>query len=297
MTESFTPLLTTTDWNAEWMQLQKARRHRDSAVYWNERAKTFTSKDYPNPYVNSFLERAGVAPEESVFDMGCGTGALALPLGEAGHAVTAADFSEGMLSILRGELEARGIKSVHCEQMSWEDDWEEHGITPKSHDVCTASRSIAVDDMRAALLKLTMVARRRVCITLPTGASPRTDDHVIEALGLASRVGRDHLYAVNILSSMGFEPELTYIKSSRHDTFETFDDALHKYDDMVRKACALLPETRTQIALSKLKPWLETQIVENEDAGKPGEKGIPQGALRLREPRTITWAFIAWNVD
>ena len=84
MTESFTPLLTTTDWNAEWMQLQKARRHRDSAVYWNERAKTFTSKDYPNPYVSSFLERAGVAPEESVFDMGCGTGALALPLGEAG---------------------------------------------------------------------------------------------------------------------------------------------------------------------------------------------------------------------
>ena len=140
MTESFTPLLTTTDWNAEWMQLQKARRHRDSSVYWNERAKTFTSKDYPNPYVNSFLERAGVAPEESVFDMGCGTGALALPLGEAGHAVTAADFSEGMLSILRGELEARGIKSVHCEQMSWEDDWEEHGIAPKSHDVCTASR-------------------------------------------------------------------------------------------------------------------------------------------------------------
>ena len=63
MTESFTPLLTTTDRNAEWMQLQKARRHRDSAVYWNERAKTFTSKDYPNPYVNSFLERAGIAPE------------------------------------------------------------------------------------------------------------------------------------------------------------------------------------------------------------------------------------------
>ena len=84
--------------------------------------------------------------------MGCGTGALALPLGEAGHAVTAADFSEGMLSILHGELEARGIKSVHCEHMSWEDDYEEHGIAPKSHDVCTAPRAIAVDDMRAALL-------------------------------------------------------------------------------------------------------------------------------------------------
>ena len=46
MTESFTPLLTTTDWNAEWMQLQKARRHRDSAVYWNERAAAFRP-DHP----------------------------------------------------------------------------------------------------------------------------------------------------------------------------------------------------------------------------------------------------------
>ena len=297
MTENFTPLLTTTDWNKEWMQLQKARRHNDDASYWNERAKTFTSKDYPNPYVTAFLERAGIAPEESVFDMGCGTGALALPLGEAGHAVTAADFSEGMLSILRDALETRGITSVHCEQMRWEDDWQEHGIAPKSHDVCTASRSIAVDDMRAALLKLTQVARRRVCITLPTGASPRTDDNVLEALGLASRVGRDHLYAVNILSGLGFEPELSYIKSTRVDTFDSFDEALRKYDDMVRKACIYLPEMRTQVALAKLEPWLRTQIVENENAGTPGEKGAAQGALRLLKPRTITWAFIAWNVD
>ena len=124
MTESFTPLLTTTDWNDEWMQLQKARRHCDDASYWNERAKTFTSKDAPNPYVNAFLERAGIAPGESVFDMGCGSGALAVPLGKAGHAVTAADFSEGMLSLLEGALEKHGVTNVRCEQMRWEDDWE-----------------------------------------------------------------------------------------------------------------------------------------------------------------------------
>lgn len=297
MTESFTPLLTTTDWNDEWMQLQKARRHCDDASYWNERAKTFTSKDAPNPYVNAFLERAGIAPGESVFDMGCGSGALAVPLGKAGHAVTAADFSEGMLSLLEGALEKHGVTNVRCEQMRWEDDWEAHGIEPKSHDVCTASRSIAVDNMRAALLKLTRVARRRVCITLPTGASPRTDDHVLEALGLSSRLGHDHLYAMNILANMGFEPELSYIKSARMDTFASFDDALAKYDDMIRKACIYLPEKRVQIALSKLGPWLETQLTENENAGAPDEKGIAQGALRFREKRVITWAFIAWNAE
>ena len=120
---------------------------------------------------------------------------------------------------------------------------------------------------------------------------------MIEALGLASRVGRDHLYAVNILSSMGFGLELTYIKSSRHDTFETFDDALRKYDDMVRKACALLPETRARGSRSRSSnPGSRRKSSRTRTPASLRER-IPQGALRLREPRTITWAFIAWNVD
>ena len=297
MDHSFTPLLTTTDWNAEWKELQRARRHADDASYWDERAKTFTTKDSPNPYVERFLELAQVRDGESVFDMGCGTGAIALPLAAAGHEVTAADFSSGMLSGLRERAGKDGVTGVETIKMSWEDDWEEHGIAPRSHDVCTASRSIAVDDMRLALLKLSAVARRRVCITLPTGSSPRTDARVLDALGLANRVGRDHLYAIAMLVNLGFEPEVGYIKSARLDTFSSVDDAVAKYQAMVEAQTAFVPEKRVQVALAKLRPWVESQLVENENAGKPDEKGIEQGVLRLAAPRVVSWAHISWNVD
>ena len=297
MDNSFTPLLTTTDWNAEWKELQHARRHVDDATYWDERAKTFTTKDSPNPYVERFLTLAQVRDGESVFDMGCGTGAIALPLAASGHKVTAADFSGGMLSGLRERAGKEGVTGIETIQMSWEDDWEEHGVAPRSHDVCTASRSIAVDDMRLALLKLSAVARRRVAITLPTGSSPRTDARVLDALGLANRVGRDHLYAIAMLVNLGFEPEVGYIKSTRLDTFSSVDDAVAKYRGMVESQAAFVPEKRVQIALAKLRPWVESQLVENENAGKPDEKGVEQGILRLATPRVVSWAHISWNVE
>ncbi|MFR5827956.1 MAG: hypothetical protein ACLUE1_02245 [Adlercreutzia equolifaciens] len=37
------------------------------------------------------------------------------------------------------------------------------------------------------------------------------------------------------------------------------------------------------------------QLVPNETAGAPDRKGVLQLAWRLAEPRTVTWAFLAWN--
>ena len=51
MHDAFTPLLTTTDWNEEWKELQKVRRHADDAAFWDKRSATFTTKDAPNLYV------------------------------------------------------------------------------------------------------------------------------------------------------------------------------------------------------------------------------------------------------
>ena len=292
---SFVPLLTTRDWNAEWKELQKARRHADDAGYWDKRAATFGTKDAPNPYVDRFLELAGVRPGETVFDMGCGTGALAMPLGAAGHNVVAADFSCGMLGVLQGELDARGINCVTTKQMSWEDDWEAHGVGPESADVCMASRSIAVEDIERALLRLNSVARRRVCITLATGSSPRTDERILADLGLDHALGRDYLYAFNILIANGIYPEVSYIRSERADTFESFEDAHENLSKMINDASTFASDEERARAVERLRGWLEENLVENPHAGKPDRKGVPEKRFRLRNPRVITWAFIAWD--
>lgn len=295
MTQNFTPLLSATDWNEEWKRLQIARRKADNSEYWDKRSKTFSTKDAPNAYVDRFLELARIEPGETVFDMGCGTGALSVPLGEEGHKVIAADFSQGMLDAMEAELREKGVTTVFPKLMSWEDDWEAHGVREGMTDVALASRSIAVSDMKAALMRLTSVARRRVCITLSTGSSPRMDERILADIGVKNQFGNDFLYAFNILVGEGIMPEVAYIKSTRSDTFDSVDEAYDDFSRMTLDAMADKESPEAAAALDRLRTWTDAHLVANPDAGNPDKKGLPQKAFKLDYPRIVTWAFLAWD--
>ena len=298
MHDEFTPLLGSTDWNEEWKELQKLRRHADDASFWDKRSATFTTKDAPNRYVEQFLAYAAIRPGETVFDMGCGTGALAVPLGEAGHKVVAADFSQGMLDQMQARLDAAGVRTVFPKLMSWEDDWPAFGVRAGMTDVAIASRSIATADLRESLLRLSEVARRRVCITLATGSSPRVDERILAAVGLPCLLGRDYLYAFNILAAEGIKAEVRYIASTREDTFASPEDAFEKLAAMIDDSSAVQASAaERERARASLREWLAVNLVPNEHAGEPDCKGVAQGAWHLAEPRTVTWAFLSWNTD
>lgn len=299
MNNTFTPLLTTSDWNEEWKDLQNVRRAADDASYWDKRSETFGGTCgalRANPYAERFMELAGAQTGETVFDMGCGTGALSIPYAQAGHPVIAADFSQGMLDVLTRTAETGNVSGITTIRMSWEDNWAKHGVGANAADVAIASRSIATADMRDSLLRLTDVARRRCCITLTTGCSPRTDEHILEAVGVQDIAGRDFLYAFNILVAENIKPEVAYIESSRTDTFADFDDAFASLSRMIYDVCeGRLTSADTHAALERLRVWIGDNLIENEAAGADDSKGRAQGAYRLRTPRKISWAFLAWN--
>ena len=285
MTEVFTSLLTSTDWNEEWKRLQIARKAADDARFWDEKAKTFPVKHGSQEgYVKRFLELAGVKPGETVLDMGCGTGSLATPLALAGAQVIACDFSQGMLDKMQADQAELGVTGVDVRLMSWAEDWELHGLKPKSVDVALASRSIATADLRESLMKLDGMARRRVCVTLPCGPSPRTDERLLEAAGIPRRAGRDFMYAFNILAASGINPEVSYISSVRTDLFDSRDEALASYSRMLEQALVGIatPEELASIP-ERLEPWLEQNLVKDERG------------FHLAEERVITWAFLAWE--
>ena len=290
------PLLGHTDWNEEWMSLQARRRKPDDPAYWNGRAHDFPADTKVGPYAQRFVELARIKPGETIFDMGCGTGAIALPLGLAGHKVVAADFSQSMLDRMSSVMEQANVRTVFPKLLSWDEDWAAKGVREGMVDVCVASRSIATANLRDSLLRLTEVARRRVCVTLTTGSSPRTDEVIMAELGLEDALCRDYLYAINILAAEGLLPQVDYIRSQRFDTYGSSEEAAAHLRRMIDGAAgAIENEAQRQAAYARLDAWLADNLIENDQAGQPDVHGKTQKSLRLAKPRVITWAFIAWD--
>ena len=295
-TIALSPTLCTTSWSEEWKRLQAARNAADDPARWDARARSYGGKRRHSAYAARFIELMDLRPGETLLDMGCGTGAVALPVAEAGHRVVARDFSRAMLDELEKQAAEAGVVGIDADVMSWTEDWDARGVTADCVDVAAASRSIGTFDMHDSFERLTRVARRRACITLPTGPSPRSDERILEELGLLDELGRDYLYAFAILAQMGLHPEVSYIEGVRDDSYANEQEAYDSLAKMVRDTAKTAADTaRVSRALEDLRTWLADNLVADERAGMPDEDGKPRGAFKLLRPRMVRWAFLSWG--
>ena len=266
------------DWNAEWARLSDRRKVAHDAAFWDRRARHFRGGDEASPYVAGFIEHLRARPGESVLDVGCGSGALALPLARAGHDVVGLDFSAGMLDLLRRQADEEGLRNVKTVRAAWDDDWRAAGIAVA--DVVIASRSLDVRDLRAALQKLDAFARRRVCITVPADGLlfPQLLAH--EAVGRPCMRRGDQATAVNVLRQMGIEPQVVSLEHASATRYESPEAAL----DSLRRMIAPAGER-------------EEQALERYMAGRLVETTGPAGRPEWRQDPEITvrWSFIAWD--
>lgn len=301
----------------EWRRLDGRRRKPDSQDHWDERAKSFSFKDTPDVYLQSFISKAGITGKESVLDMGCGTGSLAVALAAMGCSVIAADFSKGMLARLHSKAAEQGMLweggvSKFCSDdspagsvgaspseigagkilplhMSWEDDWVNYGLGEGSVDVAVASRSVITHDLEDSLQKLSAVARERVCVTVGTGISPRVDMRVARAMGLELERHNDALFVFGIASDLGYEPTVSYIHSPRSKSYISPDEAYYS----LLKTRDYLADTADQISVEesacRLRNFLADHLVEIEEDGTK--------RWTLDQPRVVPWAFISWDVS
>ena len=288
------------DFGELWRQEAKLRRAPDDAAAWDERARDAVSKYGPSGYSMEFLRLAALQPGESVFDMGCGAGALAIPCAERGHDVVAADFSPVMLERCLAGVPADASGKVTGMLLAWDDDWDEAGVAPRSADVAFASRSIATADMEAAILKLSRVARRRVCVTVTAGKTPRVSQTFLSDLGLSCRGHQDASFVFGIAAQLGFQPAVQFIESVRYDSFATPEDATHAYLDMLRfadDAPAGGESARMQVRAAA---WVEAHLQEGpapQASGADAVCEVERGhRFHIDVPRTFSWAFLSWDV-
>ena len=264
------------DWNAEWMRLSDQREVNHDAAFWDRRARDFRGGDEASPYVAGFIAHMRLRPGESVLDVGCGSGALALPLARTGHTVLAVDFSAGMLDVLRRRACADGLPNVKTFHADRGDDWRANGVG--AADVVIASRSLDVRDLRAALQKLDAFARRRVCVTLPADGLfyPQLLAH--EAVGRPYTKWGDQDTAVNVLRQIGVEAEVRVPRARERRPVTKSPEAAR---DSLRRAAAPACEARGECP-GALR------------GGAPRRDGRPQTAgaeWRLEPEVTVRWAL------
>ncbi|MCL1847530.1 MAG: methyltransferase domain-containing protein [Coriobacteriia bacterium] len=209
-----------TDWRQAWRELHCVRTEPVDVQVWDGRAREFAENAGVSAYADTFLAYLGLAPGQSVLDMGCGSGTLAIPLARLSHEVFAVDFSQGMLDALQRAAAREGLTTIRPALLDlntpWSQ-WEAVGITEDCVDVVFASRSTMVEDIWAAFEKFERAARQKVAVTLVTEFSPRGTKRMGESIAGGLPYLPDFIYAVNVLLQMGRYPRLRYIDCDKTD--------------------------------------------------------------------------------
>jgi SAM-dependent methyltransferase len=247
--------------------MQQSRRLPKPAQEWDKRAADYMKEGAGDNYVADFLARMDLTGVESVLDVGCGAGALALPLAGKVAQVIALDYSQGMLQQLQAMAVERGLCNITTVHRAWEDDWQDVPVC----DIAIASRSTLVEDMADALAKLNRHASKRVYLTyLVDGYF--MDPEILAMAGALPPAAPDYLWVLGVARQLGVLPKLDYIViPSRLAGCADFDELL----------------TRLQKSTGKLDTAARTRFLEWYAAD-------PVRAFRGGAP--MRWAFIYWDV-
>lgn len=253
------------------------RRHRlvpKPASAWDSRAADYArsqgARGDRSSYVDDFLGRLDLNGVNSVLDIGCGPGTLALPLAQRVAEVTALDYSPRMLEALQSQAAAAGLDNIRALHRAWEDDWDDVPVC----DVAIASRSTTVDDLEAALHKMARHARLRAYLSYPADGFFVARE-ILDVLGAqhgAVPAVPDLLLVLGMLRRMGVHARLDYILTPSRMAHST------GFDDFVQRL-AWSTGPLDEAAKNRLRSWYGANPERAHLGGAP-----------------MRWAFIGWDV-
>ena len=146
----------------------------DSAVdlaFWAAHASDYDASHGQSPQLLSLLQEL-VRPDDTILDVGAGTGRFALPLAQKVKQITALDHSPDMLSILRQKINQYQVSNIRIIEASWE------VAEVEPHDVVLAAWSLyRQSDLLAAMRKLVASTQRVFIIVESDDDAPQYPHH------------------------------------------------------------------------------------------------------------------------
>ncbi|MDR3238075.1 MAG: methyltransferase domain-containing protein [Spirochaetia bacterium] len=273
-------LISDIDWNEAAAEIARGRTKMDTGTslkgdaYWDMRAPSFAKHADETGYAEAFINIIKPDKSMTVFDMGCGGGTLAIPMAGLVSEITAADFSEKMLNIVKSKSEQYGIKNIRALDLSWAGDWSGAGIGV--YDIAISSRSMSVDNISEAVTKLSSAASKRVYISTIVKDGP-LDRRIYEAVGRKVYPSVDYIYIYNILYQMGIHANVSFIKESDVKSYGSFSEALD--------SCRWMLQEMTPDEEAKLAAFMKEHLEERDG------RWIKNYAQKYK------WAVIWWEKE
>jgi SAM-dependent methyltransferase len=278
--------LSTIDWNTMWKEAcgTSPWNGLSSKDLWDKRADKFNKridnvksdgeKLDKDDYISKMLARIETSPEDTVLDIGCGPGTLAIPLAKRVKSVTGLDISTEMLKYLKENADKSGLSNINYINCSWDDAIVGKDVEP--HDIVVASRSLGPMDLKESMLKLASTAKKAVYFTLPVVHLP-FDWEVYQAIGRNERKHPSYIYVFNTLYQMGINANLEILNSRIRVKFSSIEEAM---DDLQWRTTPF-----TDAEKEKLKKYLEGKFAEQKDAPLFRHEGFSK------------WALIWWKTE
>jgi cyclopropane fatty-acyl-phospholipid synthase-like methyltransferase len=248
------------DYNEVWSDHMKRNREVNSA---RDCSRIWESRDNALRFWNIFQENrdrvektiAGTyfTPESRVLDIGAGPGTLAIPFAQRVAHVTVVEPAEGMLSVLREKMAEEGVDNIAIVQKRWEDVNVNEDLEPP-YDVVIASFSLGMQDIEAAIEKMTEAGNGRIYLYHFAGETPwdrDCKDLWPRLYGKEYRPGPKSDILYNVLYQMGIYPHVRTFRLQHAQRFATEEEAMqhfcHQYGVTTAEQEAIVREHLAQV--------------------------------------------------
>lgn len=240
MTESPAPI----DYVQHWRDKVIARREQHDAAcaalgrttddYWARRAAGFRkfvqeAQDQRDPFIDCILRNLRV--EDTILDVGAGTGRHSIILARHAAHVTALDPSAAMLNFLREDVTTQKLTTVAVIKGSWPDSAND---APQVDIVISAHVLYPIEDVVPFLKALDRQASRFCYLHLMT-LQPWFDQlQLWEAVhGEERRPQPTYIDVVNVLHQLGCFANVEIAQTEMTRSFDDLDDAFDRFAETV----------------------------------------------------------------
>ncbi|MEM2943905.1 MAG: methyltransferase domain-containing protein [Methanomassiliicoccales archaeon] len=224
-----------------------------NVAFWNNWAsRENESRFLMNELTEKQLQRIAVNQEDSILEIGPGSGRLTIPIAKIAKKITVIEPSENMLSYLRVNADKENLRNIVYINKSWEE--VVIGKDVKQHDIVLASFSILMCDLRETLSKINRAAKKVVYIFASADDwMPEEIQRIVYGKRIMAEM-TDHVIIFNMLSLLGIRTNVEIFDYLSKRRFTNFEEAVSDFMSIYN-----IPENKSEMVKQLLKRKLVSE--------------------------------------